>query len=85
MHRNARGDGGLAGGVLAAPGGEHVAEDHLPDAGGVDAGAFEGGADRGPGQRGGGDVGETPPKRPIGVRAAARMTVDSWWIPMGRS
>ncbi len=49
---------GLAGGVLAAAGAEHLAEDHLVDLGRVEAGLAEQGADHAGAQVGGGDAGQ---------------------------
>ena len=45
FHRNAGGDRGLAGRVLALAGGQDLAHDDLGDAAGLDAGALQRGLD----------------------------------------
>jgi hypothetical protein len=78
LHRDAGGDRGLARGVLALRGGEHLAHDHLGDVVALDAGALQRGLD--------GDrrrvrapvwLPNAPLKLPTGVRAALTMTISS--------
>ena len=69
-----RGDGRRAGGVLAGPGQDDLAHDHVVDLVAGDAGLLEGALDGDPAEVGGRESFSPPRRRPIGVRAPATMT-----------